>query len=146
MAKILLVRIRGMVDVRREIKKTLDMLRLRKKFAAVIVDDTKEMNGMIDKAKDYLAYQQIDENTLKMLLMRRARLIGNKDPKFEEKKIDDFAKKFLENKAKLEDLKIKPFFSLHPPRGGFKKGIKHAYPLGVLGNNKELNKLVERML
>jgi len=127
MGKIILLRIRGMVDVRREIKKTLDMLKLRKKFVAVIVNDTKEMKGMIDRAK-------------------RAKLIGNKDAKIDEKTISEFAKKFLDNKAELEDLKIKTFFSLHPPRGGFKKSIKYAYPKGVLGNNKDLNKLIERML
>lgn len=146
MGKILLLRIRGMVDVRREIKKTLDMLRLRKKFVAVIVDDTKEMKGMINRAKDYLAYQILDEKTLVLLLTKRAKLVGGKDAKIDEKKISEFAKKFLDNKAELDELKIKPFFSLHPPRGGFKKGIKHAYPKGVLGNNPGLNKLIERML
>ncbi|MBS3073505.1 50S ribosomal protein L30 [Candidatus Pacearchaeota archaeon] len=146
MGKIILLRIRGMVDVRREIKKTLDMLKLRKKFVAVIVNDTKEMKGMIDRAKDYLAYQQLDEKTLILLLTKRAKLIGNKDAKIDEKTISEFAKKFLDNKAELEDLKIKTFFSLHPPRGGFKKSIKYAYPKGVLGNNKDLNKLIERML
>jgi ribosomal protein L30/L7E len=35
---------------------------------------------------------------------------------------------------------------LHPARGGFKKSSKVAYPKGILGDNKEIVKLAERML
>ena len=37
-------------------------------------------------------------------------------------------------------------FFMHPPRGGFKKSSKVAFPKGILGHNKELDKLLERML
>ena len=50
-----------------------------------------------------------------------------------------------ENKKSYWALDLKPFFRLHPPRGGIKSKIH--FPKGVLGNNKEkINDLVERML
>lgn len=38
------------------------------------------------------------------------------------------------------------YFALMPPRGGFKKSSKVAWPRGILGHNKDINKLLERML
>ncbi|MGC9309895.1 MAG: uL30 family ribosomal protein [Candidatus Nanoarchaeia archaeon] len=42
--------------------------------------------------------------------------------------------------------KLKGKKGLHPPRGGFKKSTKLEYPKGILGKNKDINKLIERML
>ena len=45
----------------------------------------------------------------------------------------------------VEELNMKPFFRLHPPRGGINAKIH--FPKGVLGNNKEkINDLIKRML
>ncbi len=52
----------------------------------------------------------------------------------------------LLNKLKEKRDKGKNVFFLHPPRGGFKKSTKLAYPKGILGENDEINKLLERML
>ena len=52
-------------------------------------------------------------------------------------------KYFHENKT-LDGSGIKPFFRLHPPRGGI--NTKYHFPKGVLGENKEINKLILRML
>jgi hypothetical protein len=38
------------------------------------------------------------------------------------------------------------FCRLHPPIGGFKKSTKLAYPRGILGDKKDIAKLLERML
>jgi large subunit ribosomal protein L30 len=46
-------------------------------------------------------------------------------------------------KGKIES--IKPFFRLHPPRGGINS--KEKFPKGSLGDNQEkINELVRRML
>lgn len=146
MGKIIALRIRGKVGVRYDVEDTLYMLRLRKKMVAVILDDTKEIKGMIQKIKDYVAFDEADEETLKLLLIKRARLPGNKSANYDEKKAEDVAKKILDNKLKISELEIKPFFALHPPRGGFKKSIKKPYPKGILGKNKKLNELIKLML
>jgi len=51
----------------------------------------------------------------------------------------------LKERGKKVDGELKPFFRLHPPRGGLKNS-KEPFPKGVLGYNKEINELVERML
>ncbi len=50
--------------------------------------------------------------------------------------------------AKLKEKRDKGIgvFFLHPARGGLKKSSKLAYPQGILGHNKEIDKLLERML
>lgn len=146
MAKLILLRVRGMVNVDFRVETTLDLLRLRKKFSCVILDDKKENLGMVEKAKDYIAYDELELETLKLLLMKRARIAGNKNPNLDEKTAEDYAKKILEGKSTLEELKLKPFFLLHPPKGGFKGTIKQNWPKGVLGKNKDLNKLIKKML
>ena len=52
---------------------------------------------------------------------------------------DDFVKSM---KGRLKD----GVYYLHPPRGGFKKSSKVAFPKGVLGKWDDVSKLVGRML
>ncbi len=147
MTKILAIRIRGQVDVSKDIEMTLQMMRLRRKFAASLIEKTKENEGMLKKAIDYIAFGEIDAETLKQLLMKRGRKQGDKPLEFAGKTMEETVKKLLESKTTLSDLKIKPFFRLHPPKGGFKKSIKLIYPKGVLGNRgNKVNELVLKML
>ena len=115
---IAIIRISGMVKVPKDIENALYRLRLRKKYACVVVKPTKDILGMIKKVKYYVAYGEIDKETYDKLVKARG------------KKVDG---------------KLKPFFRLHPPRGGIKSKLQ--YPKGVLGNNKQdINKLIGRML
>ncbi len=136
--KIAMIRIRGLVNVERKTEDTLEYLRLRRKNACVVVENKQEILGMIKKVVNYVAFGEIDKETLKLLLERRA----VPKIKIDDKKIDEF----LAGKITLKQLGIKPFFRLHPPRGGF-KSTKLPYPRGVLGNHrKEINKLIVKML
>lgn len=147
------VRLRGTVDVHRKIKETLRMLRLHKRYHAVVVPDTPSYRGMLQVVKDYVAYGEIDAETLALLLRTRGRLVGDRkltDEYVKEKTgyetIEDFAKAVVEGKANLKDLPdLKPVFRLHPPRKGL-KNIKWHYPKGSLGyHGNEITKLVYRM-
>ena len=137
---ILVIRIGGMVKVRKDIAKTLDRLRLRRKYTAVLVNENKNSMGMIDKVKHVVAYGYIEKDTLIKLIKERGQVIGkNKNIDFEK-----IADNLIKEKSLIE-LGLKPFFRLHPPRKGIKSKLQ--YPKGVLGNNKkDINKLVERML
>ena len=123
MKKIAVIRIKGQVGLRKDIKETLNRLRLRKKYTCVVIEDTKENSGMIKKVKDFVAFGEIDDKTHKELVEKR----GKKDPNHKGK--------------------IKPFFRLHPPRGGIESKRHFGVGKGVLGDNKtEINKLIGRML
>jgi large subunit ribosomal protein L30 len=146
MTKYIAIRIRGTVDVPGDVKDTLNLLRLRRKFAAVILEKNQINLGMLHKAKDYITYGEIDPDTLKQLLLKRAKREGEKPLEIAGKAIDDFMQKFLDNKAKLSDIKVKPFFRLHPPRGGFKKSTRLSAPKGLLGyQGQKINALVQKM-
>jgi large subunit ribosomal protein L30 len=147
MAKIIVIRIRGSVDLPEKVKDTLYLLRLRKKFVAVMLEKNKENMGMISKVKDYVAFGDVDSETIKQLLMKRAKKQGDKPIEIGGKMLDEFAKKFLENKVNLDEIKVKPFFRLHPPIGGFKKSIRLPYPKGVLGDHGDkIKDLIIKML
>lgn len=119
--KTAIIRIKGMVGVRGDIEETLDRLRLRRKYACVVLELTPETEGMLKKIKDFVAYGEINNETYKELVSKR----GKKDT----------------------EGKLKPFFRLHPPRGGIDSKKHYGVDKGVLGNNKEdINKLILRML
>lgn len=139
---IAIIRISGMVDLNKGIKATLDRLRLRKKYSCVVLEETPEISGMLKKVKQYVAYGKIDNDTFKELLIKRGRLKGDK-PIDAKDATDEFISKFM----KKEFGKIKPFFRLQPPKGGFKKRSRLLYPKGILGDNKEnIKLLIKKML
>ncbi|MFH1325736.1 MAG: uL30 family ribosomal protein [archaeon] len=140
---ICIIRIKGQVGLRRDVKETLDRLGLRKKYSCVVINPNMENKGMIKKINDLAAYGEINDETFTELIEKRGQLIDNGS---KTKKID--AKKMVDeiNKGKkYKELNLKPFFRLHPPRKGIES--KKHFPKGVLGNNKDkINDLVKRML
>ena len=137
---IAIIRIKGLVNVKGDIEETLYRLRLRKKYSCVLIKDKDKT--LLEAIKNKIAFGEINNETLIMLLSKRGRRIGDKPI---SESADIMAKKIEEGKS-LDELKIKPFFRLQPPRGGFKKSTKLLYPRGVLGENKDINELVRRML
>ncbi len=65
--KIAIILIRGLAKVNTDIKDTLFMLGLRKKHTCVIKEDTPSTMGMIKKAKDYITWGTVDDETLSLL-------------------------------------------------------------------------------
>ena len=114
---IAVIRIAGQVGLNADVKETLYRLRLRKKYACVVLENpSKEQIGMVERVRDFVAYGEISDEVYKKLVEAR----GNK---------------------------IKNFFRLHPPRKGIESKKHFGVGKGVLGNNgKEINKLVGRML
>lgn len=154
MGSFIVLRIRGRVDVRKDIKETLKRLNLHKKFHATIVPDTPSYRGMLHKAKDYIAYGPADKETVKKMLEARGRLIGDRlltEEYVREKlgmSIDELAEKIAKGEMRLKDVKgLKPVFRLHPPRGGFKRSTKKLYSAGgELGYREDISSLILRML
>lgn len=138
---IAVIRIAGRVKIKKEIGETLSRLRLRKKYVCVLIDEKDKIKmGMLKKVKDYVSYGEIERGLLMRLIEKR----GKREDKKEIKDADKIAES-TEKGGRLEEKGLRPFFRLHPPRGGLKSSRKQ-FPRGVLGNNKEINKLIERML
>jgi len=137
---ITIIRIAGMVNMNRDIDETFSRLLLKRKYSCTIINEAPEIIGMIHKIKDFCAYGTIDKDTLVKLIEKRGQPLDKK------KKIDaeKIAEMILKNKN-FDGTGIKPFFRLHPPRGGIDSRVH--YPKGVLGDHKDkLNELVRRML
>jgi large subunit ribosomal protein L30 len=144
MKPIAVIRISGMIKVRKDMASTLDRLRLRRKYSCVIVDGNDvNIKGMLDKIKFYVAYGEIDDKTLEKLVKERGESVQGR--KMDIKLSASEVVKGLKEGKKLTDLGLKGFFRLHPPRGGIDSKLQ--YPKGVLGNNKkDINKLIGRMI
>ena len=139
---IAVIRITGNVKIKSEIRETLERLRIRRKFACVVLNPTKEQLGMIKKVTDFVAFGEINKKTFEELIEKRGQKI-DKTKKIDSKKIVEE----LEKGKKYTELNLKPFFRLHPPRKGIDSKKHFGVGKGVLGNNKDkINDLIGRML
>tara|TARA_Y100000034_G_scaffold41527_1_gene51079 strand:+ start:262 stop:612 length:351 start_codon:yes stop_codon:yes gene_type:complete len=67
MSKIAVIRIRGMINVNQKASRTLELLKLNKKHACAIVNDTPSLRGMMNIVKDFVTWGEISEDTIKLL-------------------------------------------------------------------------------
>ncbi len=126
------VRIRGRVNVRGDITETLDRLRLKRVNNCVVIKVNDSYMGMINKCRNYIAYGEVNDETLSKLL---------------EKGSIDMKPSDLEKAEDNEKLKESLPIRLHPPRHGFKStklGFKQGGSLGYMG--EEVNSLISRMI
>ena len=139
---IAIIRNKGQVKVRKDVKETLDRLRIRRKYACVVIKRTEENMGMVNKVKDFVAYGQINPEVFVELVNKRGQTT-NKAKKIDLKKA---AEEIFKGKS-YDSEGIKPFFRLHPPRGGIDSKKHFGVGKGVLGDNQDkINDLIRRML
>ena len=150
----LVIRIKGQADVPHWANTTLNLLKLEKKYRAVILPVKENTEGMLRKIQHFVSWQEIDLPTTKELLDKKGRRSGYKKITPEDiskagfKTIDELAISLSEGKTSMTKLKpLKPWFALSPPKQGFKRSTKRLYgQKGILGHNKELTTLVKRMM
>ena len=155
--RVAIVRIRGKVHVREDIKDTMKHLNLNHINNCIIIDTRDQYRGMINKVNDYVAWGEIDTGTLKKLLAKRGMLIGDK--KFDEKylkektkykSLKEFSEAFMKFDAELKEIPgFKSLFRLSPPRKGHERGgIKKPYAVGgALGyRGSKINELIGKMV
>lgn len=140
---ICVIRIKGQVGINKKIKETLDRLNLKKKYSCVVfVNPSKSNLGMIKKVMDFVAFGEINEETYFKLIEKRGKLID----KTKKKDVKEIIKNLKSGKT-YEEVNLKSYFRLHPPRRGIESKKHFGVDKGVLGDNKkEINKLIERML
>ena len=110
------IRLRGSVGLKPDVRKTFELLKLDRKFTLALLPDKPEFRGMLQRVNDYATWGEVSDSILKEL-----------------DKLKNVGKNF-------------PVFHLHPPRGGFKGSIKKHYPYGALGRRENMEELIRKML
>ena len=148
------IRIRGRTGIRKNIADTLDMLNLTRISHAVVIPDTPSYKGMLQKAKDYITWGEVSEETFKKLVAERGRLPGNKRVTEEYVKenteydsVEALAVAILNGETTLKESGLKPLFRLSPPRKGYESTRTPFSEGGSLGYRSEnINELLEKMI
>jgi len=148
------VRVRGTINVRKEIEDTLKLLHLTRNCHATLIDNRPSYMGMLHKVQNQVTWGEVSKEVIALLLKKRGRLVGNKKLTDEYVKrlgfesIDDLAEAIYNLKVEFNKLPgIKPVFRLHPPSKGYKGSIKKSWKSGgVTGYRGEaINDLLKRM-
>jgi large subunit ribosomal protein L30 len=144
MMKLAVLRVRGCRKIAPRINKSLELLRLEKPNHCVLVEDSPQNKGMLEKVKDYVAYGPVAEETIASLLQKRGRKGAELlRASLKEDALKKAAKEIFSGKRTAEF--ANPVFRLNPPSRGY-KDTKRAYPLGDLGKRGEMDTLLKRMI
>ena len=110
-----IIRIRGEMNLKPDVKKTLGLLGLNRNYTIAVVEDNPSFRGMATAVKDRVVWGELSPATIKSL-----------------------------EKLPAKGDKVKRY-RLHPPRGGFRKTIKRPRPQGELGyRGEKINDLIKR--
>ena len=149
------IRVRGTVNIKPSIKKTLQLLNLTRVNHCTLIEENTYYKGMLQVVKDYTTWGEINKETLINLIKTRGMITGDKQITNEHVKtttsytdVKKFAEAVFDKKIKFKELpEVKPLFRLHPPKNGY-EGIKRAYRNGgALGyRGEKINDLLTRML
>ena len=148
------VRIIGKSNLERGIKDTLRMIGLDAPHNCVLLPDTPDYKGMIEKVRSHVAYGEVDKQTLVEVLRKRLRSPNNERITEDSLKTisghnshEELADDLLAGKARLSNFKkLQPVLRLTSPSKGFKSTKSH-YPEGDLGyRGNAINNLLERMI
>jgi len=142
--KIAVIRIRGIRNINPRTKRTMELLMINKPNHCVIVDDSVQTKGMLQRAKDYICYGEIKEETLVAMITKRG-TSGSKRVRdiSEKKEIEEMAKKIFDGDSVRKY--INPVFRLRPRKGGY-KNIKKSYPEGELGKRPDMDLVIRKMI
>ena len=147
------VRLKGTINARPEVRDTLRMLRLTRNNYCTLVEETPHYKGMLQVVKDYVAFGKVGADTIEMLLRMRGEVVGgNKltDQYVKENtlfsSIRELAEKLASEEITLKDVPgLRPVFRMHPARKGL-RSIKKPYKIGGdLGERDDIEELLYRM-
>ncbi|MFB6182524.1 MAG: uL30 family ribosomal protein [Candidatus Nanohaloarchaea archaeon] len=111
------IKVRGSLDAPKRVKQNLQNMNLEKKNQLVIYENKESIKGMMNKAKDYITYGEIDEETVE--------------------KIED---------KKDTELNPGDTVNLTPPSGGYKNTKRNVNQGGSLGKRQNLDQLIQKMV
>ena len=152
---LLVVNMRGLINTRTPVRKTLEQLKLLRRFNATIVPDNGMFRGMLQSAKEHVAWCKLEPLFAETLLSKRLEISNGRKVKESELKnmggfssFSELATGLVSGQARLDGTQgFRPFFRLSPPKGGFRLSTRRQFGEGgILGPNKELLKIVVNMI
>ncbi|EEZ92689.1 MAG: 50S ribosomal protein L30P [Candidatus Parvarchaeum acidiphilum ARMAN-4] len=149
MEKIAVIKIRSGIGKNRAIKEGFRVFGLKKLYSCVVVDNSLQNKGVLNKINSVVTYGEIDAKTMAKLLLKRGRISNKKKIEAKEQDIVSFSEAFIKGEKKMKDIGVKNLFNLHPPIKGFeRKGKKAPFSLkGAFGyRGDKINELLERMI
>lgn len=149
------IRVRGTTGIRPQAEKTAHLMRLNRINHLVFLEDNEINRGMLQVAKDYITWGEVEDATVELVLKHRAQLKGHEYLDEEElqekagyKTFKTLAKALQGGKLKFKDIKdIVPVVRLNPPKGGYEAIRKPFNQGGSLGyRGTDINRLILKML
>jgi len=137
-----IIRIRGQVNTKPDVKKTFELLNLKSANHMSVWPEDKDHLKMIKQVENYSTFGTISEEVLNAVVEKKGTALNGE---IDTKK----AMKLLSEGKTMKQAGVKNCFRLSPPKKGYeRKGIKKPYSTGgVLGNRKEkIDDLIEKML
>ncbi len=136
------IRVRGEVNLRKEVKETFRHLNLHQKNRCIILEETPSNRGAIISVKDYVTWGEISKESRDELFKKRGEL-------FKERTKDKKGKIEYEKCIVYEGKSYKRYFRLSPPKKGYgRNGVKYGFNEGgALGyRGEKINDLIKRMI
>jgi large subunit ribosomal protein L30 len=150
----MIIRVRGTIHARHDIRTTLDELNLTRANHATIVPERKDFKGMLARVQGYVTWGEAEPETVQELLRTRGETwegasLGTSAPASggaEPPDVPKIAREVLEKGlARAEG--VKPLFRLKAPKGGWRSTKKPFALGGALGyRGRAINDLARRML
>ncbi len=147
------IQVRGPIDMDSGQRDTLDMLNIGRVNHATLVPETDAYDGMVAKVNDFVAHGEPSQETLALVLEKRADALDSSDDVDEAwvaehtdyESYEALAEALLAEETTLREQGLSPTLRLHPPRGGH-DGIKHPDSTGgELGPHENIDPLLEAM-
>lgn len=153
-SKLVVVRIRGGVNVRDEVEDTLKMLRLTRPNHCTLVEDNSSRRGMLDKVKEMVTWGSVEPGVLEELLRKKGRLDDESitDETIQKyssyKTVREFSEAVCEGEAELDKIRgLKKVFRLHPPKKGY-RAVRRSFQHGGASGDRggKIDNLISRMI
>lgn len=147
------VRVRGKPDTPQKAGDVMQRMLLHNKHNCVIMPDTDTNRGMLQQAKDYIAYGSISEDTATALLRERGTVDGDAvEDATDELGYDSIGAVVTaleDGDVSLGALRSNGLtvpFRLSPPSKGFNGTRTHYRQGGSLGERDDMDDLLRRMI
>jgi large subunit ribosomal protein L30 len=148
----MIIRVRGTIHARHDIRETLEFLHLSRPNHATIVPERPEFKGMLAAVQGYVTWGEAEPATVTELLRVRgeteegAALAAAPTAGAKATDLGDITKTVLESGLSRAD-GVRPLFRLKPPKGGW-RSTKRPFSLGgALGyRGRAINDLARKMI